>query len=176
MTEKTSHDTQLYTLGKGILKFDRWDDNGLPTGLRDIGNCSALNLTMVVEALKHYSERQGIQLKDLEVDRIAEFNGDFDLDEFDRQNLRMYLRGKTGTWAIAPLTSKSIIGQLDFVATNDQGPNYHLQAWKVKLTPKGNLGLISDDWGKYGFNFAVEDDTANHPTSPYGLLTLMHQS
>jgi hypothetical protein len=174
--EPTAHDTELYTLGKGILMFDRHDDNDLPTGLRDIGNCTAFNLTIVVETIKHYSEREGVRVKDLEGDTLVELNGDFDLDEFDRENLRMYLRGKTGTWGIAPLTSKGIIGQLDFVATNDQGPNYHYQGWRVKLTPKGSLGLISDDWGKYGFNFAALSDADNHPDTPYGDLTLMHES
>jgi hypothetical protein len=175
MAEPTAHSTELYILGKGVLKFDRFDTAGLPTGLRDIGNAPVFNLTPTVEVIKHYSEREGIQKKDLEVDKLTELNGDFELDEFDRENLRMYLRGSVGSWDIAPMTSGNIIGTLDFVGNNDQGPNYHYNA-KVKLTAKGSLGFISDDWGRYGFTFSVQDNAANEPNFPYGKLTLLGES
>jgi len=176
MPEKVSHSTDLYTLGKGILKFDRFDDDGLPTGLRDLGNAPVFNLTIEIEKIEHFSSREGISTIDWTRTKMRRLKGAFELDEFDRENLRTWLFGKTSTYGIAPLTSEDLLGTLDFWPTNDVGPNYHFQGWKVKLTPTGNLGFISDDIGRFGFEFDSESDSAVHPDSPYGLLTLIGES
>jgi hypothetical protein len=47
------------------------------------------------------------------------------------------------------------------------GPQYEVTAWKVNLTPNGDLGFISDDFGKWQLQGLLLDDTANHATSPY---------
>lgn len=173
--EKVAHSTELFSLGKGILKFDRFDANGLPTGLRDLGNSPAFNLTIEIEKIEHFTSREGISTIDWTRTKLRRLKGSFELDEFDRQNLRLWLFGRTGTWSIAPLTSGDLIGRLDFNPTNDIGPKYHYQGWKVKLTPTGNLGFIGDDLARFGFEFEAESDS-NYPNSPYGLLTLMGES
>jgi len=176
MVEHVSHSTELYTLGKGILKFDRFDANGLPTGLRDLGNAPVFNLTIEVEKIEHFSSREGISTIDWTRTKMRRLKGNFELDEFDRQNLRLWLFGLTGPYSIAPLTSGDLLGRLDFAPTNDVGPNYHYQGWRVKLTPTGSLGFIGEDLGRFGFEFEAESDIANYPASPYGLLTLIGES
>jgi len=176
MVEKVAHSTELFTLGKGIVKFDRFDVDGLPTGLRDVGNAPAFNLTIEIEKIEHITSREGIGTVDWTRTKIRRLKGNFELDEFDRENLRLWLFGQTGSFAIAPLTSGDLIGTLDFWPTNDIGPNYHYEGWRVKLSPTGNLGLISDELGKIGFEFEAETDIDTHPVSPYGLLTLIGES
>jgi hypothetical protein len=174
--EKISHDVQLLTLGKGILKFDRFDVDGLPTGLRDLGNAPTFNLSISLDKLEHLSSREGIATQDMEVTRSRKFQGSFELEEMDRENLRLWLMAETGSFGVRPMTAGEIRGTLDFVATNDQGPRYHYQGWDVKLFPKGDLGLISTDWGKFGFDFTVQKDEGDHPESPWGELTLLDES
>ncbi len=174
--EKISHSTELYALGKGILRFDRFDANGLPTGLRDLGNASIFNLTIEVEKIEHFSSRVGISTIDWTRTRMRRLKGNFELDEFDRSNLRLWLFGRTGTYAIAPLTSGDLLGALDFTPRNDVGPKYRYQGWRVKLTPTGSLGFISEDLGRFGFEFEAESDIVKRPNSPYGLLTLIGES
>jgi len=174
MVEKIAHSTELLTLGKGIIQFDRYDDNGLPTGLRDVGNAPSLNLTVEVETIEHITSREGINTVDWTRTKLRRLKGDFELEEFDRENLRLYLFGKEGTYSIAPLTSGDLLGKLDFWPMNDIGPKYHFQAY-VKLSPKGSLALISDDLMKYGFDFEAQNDSSE-PDFPYGKLTLIEES
>lgn len=176
MAEKVSHSTELFTLGKGILKFDRFDADGLPTGLRDLGNAPVFNLTIEVEKIEHFSSREGISTIDWTRTKVRRLKGSFELEEFDRENLRLWLFGKEPGYAIAPLTSGDLLGILDFSPMNDIGPNYHYQGWRVKLTPTGSLGFISEELGRFGFEFEAESDLSNHPNSPYGLLTLIGES
>ena len=174
--ERFSHDTALYSFGKGILKFDRFDENGLPTGLRDLGSCPSFNLTIEIEKIEHFSSREGLGVVDWTRTKIRRLKGSFDLEEFDRENLRLWLMGKKGSYGIPPLTSGDLIGMLDFVGTSDVGPRYHYQGWKVKLSPTGNLAFIGDEIGRFGFEFEAESDISGHPKSPYGLLTLIGES
>jgi len=174
--ENVSHSTELYTLGKGILKFDRFDVDGLPTGLRDLGNAPNFNLTIEIEKIEHFSSREGISTIDWTRTKVRRLKGSFELEEFDRENLRLWLFGKAGAFGIAPLTSGDLLGILDFWPMNDIGPNYHYEGWRVKLTPTGSLGFISEDLGRFGFEFESESDLTVHPDSPYGLLTLIGES
>ncbi len=175
--EKISHDTNLYSLGKGILKFDRFDPNGLPTGLVDLGNATEFNLSVSIETLKHYSSREGTRKVDKEITMLQELNGSFVLDEKSRNNMRLYFQAKTGTWAIKPLTVSEVRGRLDFISTNEVGPRWHVQLWDVKIKPAGEHGFIQEaEWGTMGFDFTVQSDELNHPDSPYGEIILIGES
>jgi len=174
--EHTPHDVQLLSLGKGIVKFDRFDAAGLPTGLVDVGNAPVFNLTITVDKLEHLSSREGVATMDNQVIRSRKMEGDFELDELGRENLRLWLMGRTGSWGIKPMTAGAIQGLIDFMGTSDVGPRYHFQGWVVNLFPKGSLGLISTDWGKMGFDFTILQDSVGHPDNPWGELTLLEES
>jgi len=175
MVEKIAHSTELLTLGKGIVKFDRYDDDGTPNGLRDLGNAPSLNLTVEVETIEHITSREGINTIDWTRTKLRRLKGDFELEEFDAENLNLYLFGtRPDGWSIAPLTSGDLLGKLDFWPMNDIGPRYHFEAY-MKLSPKGSLGLISDDLVKYGFDFEAQKDESE-PDFPYGKLTLIEES
>lgn len=70
---------------------------------------------------------------------------------------------------------KDISGKLLYVPDNIAGPNYVIEAWKVKIKPEGDLsGLISDgDFGSFKIDFKFLADYENHPESPYFSTTLV---
>jgi len=174
--EATSHDVDLYTIGKGILKFDRFDEDGLPTGLRDLGNAPNFSLAPTEDTLEHYSSREGIDVLDWERAIKRKIMGKFTLDEYDRENLRIALFGELGTYAIHLLTAGNILGRLDFVGTNDVGPKYHVELWNIKLKPTSDVNLVSAELASIDFELTVQNDEANHPASPYGRITLIGES
>lgn len=59
---------------------------------------------------------------------------------------------------------------LRFESDNATGPNYRLKAWRVSITPDGELGFISDDFGTFNIRMAVQNDGVNHPTQPNYVL------
>lgn len=79
-----------YTLGKGILYFDRKDvASGKYMGQRDLGNAPSFSFNIAIEKLPHYSSRGGIRSKDKEI--ITELNPtcSFTLDEITAENLEV---------------------------------------------------------------------------------------
>jgi hypothetical protein len=177
MPEIISHDTRLYTLGKGILSFDRLDVDGLPTGLRDVGNCTNFTMQVTEETLKHYSEREGVRTLDLEVTTTREAIGKFSLDEYDKANLSMALMAtENAQHALEGMKASNVMGELDLWMTNDVGAKYHIQIWKAKLKTAGEVGFITDDWGKLDFEWTAQSDAVNHPENPYYLLTPLAES
>ena len=72
-------------------------------------------------------------------------------------------------------TKEKNTGQLLYVADNNCGPNFVIEAWKVIFEPEGDLtGLISSgDFGSYKVNFTFLTDYEGHPGSPYYTVTLI---
>lgn len=53
-----------------------------------------------------------------------------------------------------------IEGQLLFVPNNTTGPDNECAIHRVSLTPNGEVGLISDEWGKWTLQGAIQSDAA----------------
>ena len=175
--EYKSHDLRLLRLGKGKLYFDRYDDNGLPTGLRLLGNAPVFVMTPSEETYPHYTAMEEVKVLDTILTISQMMTLKFTLEEFDRENLRMAMFGKPDSWTIHGMTSPFVEGYLEFVPTNAQGPKYHGQFWKVRMKPTGDIGMIDDTTiGKMDFEAVTLNDVDNHPISPYFDLTLMAQS
>jgi hypothetical protein len=159
-----AHDTDLLTVGRGVLKFDRWDDDNLPTGLRDLGNATEFTVTVEVTELEHFSSREGIKKKDKTINLQANGKGKFTLEEYDLQNLALMVLGKVSspdTISILQAAGGQIVGELDFVSDNPAGPQFHVIIPKVKIKPAGDLPFIgADDWSKMAFEFSVEENAA----------------
>lgn len=88
-----SPDTRNYSLGKGILYFDRFDADGNLAGELDLGNAPACSLTPTVESLDHFSSRQGLREKDLSIEVSLGLTVKFTLDEYSADNLNLALLG-----------------------------------------------------------------------------------
>ncbi len=170
------HSTNLYFRGTGVLSFDWWDVDGLPTGLVDVGNAMTFTLGPQIERKTHTSMRESLPTEDLEITTKRKLTGKFTLDEPGNRNLQMFLQGRPGDFSITPFAWGDVEGQIDFVGANDQGVKYHVQLWDVKIFPTGDLGFISEDWGQMAFEYTVIPDAVNHPLNPYGLITPLGES
>jgi hypothetical protein len=168
--------TSNYALGKGILKFDRFDGSGLPTGLRDLGNAPNFTIQPVVETLEHFSSREGIKKKDKTVIVSAGLTVKFTLDEYDRKNLALAMMATEAADVLTLLASTTLEGELEFTGTNEVGPKFLVRLWKVSLKPTAEIAFIGDDWGKVEFEGEVLSDVTGHPTQPYGTITEIGES
>lgn len=165
-----AHNINNYQIGKGILYFDRWDDDLLPTGLRDLGNCNEFNLSAEVEEKTHESHRGGIVEVDLTVVLKRVLKVTFTIDEYDPENLSLYLFGSKSGDIITIFDKSQLRGQLKIIGTNDVGPKYIVNLWDVTLKPTNPLPFISNEWGILTFEASVQKDTASHPSTPYGTV------
>jgi len=172
----TAHDTDLYYVGRGIVSFDRYVD-GLPTGMRDLGNCPRFDLTPATEELPHYSSREGLKTKDKVVVLSAEATIPFTLDEYDLDNIVLAVLGeKLDETTVALLRDPEVEGHLRFVGNPAAGPTFQVDLWSVQLKPTSPIPFISDEWGIVEFEASIQNDAANHPTTPYGQIRLLYTS
>ena len=80
MAVRTPHDTELYTLGRGILSIAEWSGAG-PGEYSDVGNCPRFEVNLTEEQLEHFSHRSGLKTKDKVVTLEVGYSLSFDLDE-----------------------------------------------------------------------------------------------
>lgn len=79
-----------YTLGKGIIYFDRKNmSTGLYEGERDLGNAPAFSFNIAIEKLEHFSSRGGLKAKDKLVISQMTPSCSFTLDEINAENLAL---------------------------------------------------------------------------------------
>lgn len=68
-------------------------------------------------------------------------------------------------------TQKKIEGDLLFVGDPSVGRPYVLEVWHVAITPTGDIGLITDEWGMFTLEMSVISDRMAHPNEPFFRLT-----
>jgi hypothetical protein len=71
-----------------------------------------------------------------------------------------YTRATLSLDQIVGATKTKIEGSLLFVPDPTTGPQFDVEIWRTSLSPGGEVGLISEDWGEYQLNLAVLDDSA----------------
>lgn len=103
-----------YKLGRGILYFAELDDNGRPKGWRDLGNAPEFNLNIEQETLEHRSSREGLRSVDKEVTISRDLNFNFQLEEFNHQNMAALFSGERATH-----TNVAVAGFSDHTAYTD---------------------------------------------------------
>lgn len=54
--------------------------------------------------------------------------------------------------------------------TQARGAKDRVEVWRVNVSPDGELNLVGDDYGGFGVRMTIVDDSANHPTEPYGYI------
>lgn len=62
-----------------------------------------------------------------------------------------------------------LIYQSDDANTDGVGSQDRLEIWRVSVAPEGTLNYIGDDYGTFQITLGVLDDSANHPTDPFGI-------
>lgn len=165
-----AHSTTLYTLGRGILHIAEWDEDTPPTDpsdYHDMGNVPRLDVEVTEETLEHPNYRSGIKNIDKEITLESGYTVTFDTEEFSLRNLTAYLRATSSGARLMAGMALSKEYALKFVSNNAAGPNQTWKFWKVKLTPAGALGLISDEWNKMAFTGKGLSDSPNHSDSHF---------
>ena len=89
-----AHDTDNYTLGKGICYFNKQEADGSYLGERDLGNAPELTFSIDITKLDHYSSRGGIRAKDKTVVTEITPTLAFTLDEVNEDNLALLTFGE----------------------------------------------------------------------------------
>lgn len=170
MAAGTSPSTELYTLGRGVLKIGTWSGDTPPTypsGYSDAGNCIEFNLNVTEETLEHFSYRSGLRNKDKIVILETGYEGNFILDEISQVNLLKFLKGTLSGNTIRVNTVTDAEYALWFEAANPIGEKQRFLFHKVKLTPNGEMGLIGDEYMQLDFAYEGLSDETNNPDSPY---------
>ena len=78
-----------YTLGKGIVNFNKKEVDGTYKGELDLGNCPEFSFNISIEKLEHFSSRGGLRAKDKEVISQVSPGVSFTLDEITENNLSL---------------------------------------------------------------------------------------
>ena len=166
----SSPSTALFQLGRGILKIGKWSGTTAPTwpgDYTDIGNCPSFEVEVTEETIDHYSSRTAGNVKDKTVITQSGYTLTFDLDEISMFNMQMYIKASKSNNVLHANQVMDAEYALHFQSDNTTGLNEKWEFWRVKLSPNGSFGVISDDWAKLSFSGEGLADTANHATSPY---------
>lgn len=97
-------------LGRGICFFAPFDAAGLPMGERDLGEVSAVNITITSEVESYYSSRTATRKKIREWVTQVDFEGTFTINDLSADNLALIMAGSTATvtQAATPVTNERI--------------------------------------------------------------------
>ena len=164
-----SHDTEQYTLGRGVLYVAEWTVAG-PGDYEDVGNCPRFVVNYNKETLDHYSSRSGTRKKDRSITLEEGYAIEFDLDEISRENLARFIKGSLDGDRILGLQNTDQSYAVKFVSDNAAGPNRTWYFHKVTLSPGSGVNLISNDWSVLTFTGEVGSDDGNNPDSPYATV------
>lgn len=160
-----------YRVGKGIVRFTPTDGD-----LRDMGNCTEATLTPEIETLEHFSSRSGIRSKDKEI--TLEVGGvvAITMEEYTPFNVSLQTLGELDEAAVGGpeidiFQNTQTEGRLQIEATNDVGPRWNWDIYRVAVAPTGEFGAIDDEWGNMELEMNVLSSTTVGPTfGKYGLL------
>lgn len=168
------HNTDLYSIGKGILYIGTWSGTtppNDPAGYEDVGNCTSFEVEPMVERLEHYSSRTGYRTRDKYPIIETKYTITFDLDEVAAKNLAKYLQGTLSDPDIYALEAADVEYAVKFVSDNPTGPNQTWRFWRCVLSPNGAMQLIGDEWAIMSFTGEGLSDSTNHASSPYFTVT-----
>lgn len=172
-----------YVLGRGVVSIGAWSGTSYPGSLTSIGNCPEVSITLEEETLEHFSSQSGIQVKDKVATLSMGYTINIQTDEWTDANLARFFRGTVNAATASDDAYIDILSATDteyavkFVSANPVGPNIVLYCWRVKLTPGGDLGLISQEWGVMtyegeGLKVSALGAAGADPTSYYGKIEM----
>jgi hypothetical protein len=118
-----------YTLGRGRLFFQKFDDNGNPVGgQRYIGNTPEIALTSESESLDHFDSDAGVKEKDKSVLLSLNRTGSFVTDQISPANLALFFLGTESITSVAAVTDAThaitdvVTGQRYQIGANPSAP------------------------------------------------------
>lgn len=143
----TSPNTGNLTVGKGIVYFMKTGDSEF----RDVGEVLEFEVTLTIEQLDHFTQRQGTREKDLTV--VLERGGQVRqvMEEWTAANMAIVLMGSVDENAVGgPLieimSEDAIDGKVRFDGQNDVGARWEVILDRVRYIPSASINFISDEW------------------------------
>ena len=168
---QSSHNTDLYTIGKGILYIKEFgaSDNDYA----DMGNAPNAEIEPIIERLPHYSSRSGYRTKDKNPTISTEYNLNITLDEISQANLAKFLMGSLSTdlITISALQMADQEYSIKFIEDNPIGLNKIWFFHRLTISPNGAMSLITEEWEQISITCEGLSDVSNNPTSPYFTVT-----
>lgn len=98
-----------YTLGRGRVYFDRFDEAGLSTGYRYLGNTPAVGVTRSAQTLDHYDSDRGTKVKDKSITLQEDIGLTFETDNISVENLALWFGGTTAAGATTAAVTDSTV-------------------------------------------------------------------
>lgn len=121
-----------YTLGRGELFFARFKaSTQTPLAERYLGNSPELAFSAEQETLDHFNSDRGIRKKDDSVILEIGYNGNFILDDIQKENLAMFFLGESSTLSDA---GSSVTDERH---QDDVAPGQYLQLGTSATNPAG---------------------------------------
>jgi hypothetical protein len=74
---------------------------------------------------------------------------------------------------VAGGVSPTIKGAIKFSPDPTDGQKIALDVWNINMSPTGQIGLISDDYGNWQLDGLILGDYVNHPTQPFYRATFL---
>ncbi len=99
---------EIYFSGQGIVYTADRDANGAVSVFRDIGNVSALRITLETDTLEHKESRTGQRLTDYRLVREKRARVSMTVDSYNKANLLMLLYGTSVTIAGGSATNETL--------------------------------------------------------------------
>lgn len=167
-----SPSTDNYYVGKGKISFKAVGE----TTFRDVGNVSSLETAPNITTLEHFSAREGVKKKDMEVVTEKKMTVTMVMDEWTADNLAMMLLGDVsidvdGNKVIDIFSRNIFEGELKYEGTNEIGPQMDIDLFRVVFKPGKSLNPISDEWG----NIEVEGEALANDLGKFGTWTVREQ-
>jgi hypothetical protein len=125
-----------YTLGRGKVLFDRFDQNAVINndtkgeGYRYLGNSPAFSTTGSTEDLDHFDSDNGVKVKDDAVQLTMDRSGKVEIDNIDRENIALMFQGLA-----SDLATVAAVGVVETL-TAKKGRFYQLG--ESQANPSGN--------------------------------------
>jgi hypothetical protein len=134
-------------VGKGIVSFKKTGSSVF----RDLGNVTSLAITPNLTTLEHFSSRLGVKSKDLTIVLEKKCSVKLVMEEITAENVALMLLGNldetvVGGPEVEIFGQSSVTGELQFVGTNDVGPQCTVNLYNVSFTPSGDFSVISDEF------------------------------
>lgn len=180
--------TENYLLGRGKIYFGKFDADGVSTGLLDLGNAPAFNISIETDKLDHFSSRSGLKTKDKSVILEVTPSVSFTLDEINIENLKLAFLGDTvaftqtsGSAASQAVTciedrfvslgyikvSNVVVKDVTDTTTYVFGTDYTIDADAGLLMALGTGSIVDGDVLHVSFDYAaVTSQTITGVTSP----------
>ena len=167
-----SPSTDNYYVGKGKISYKAVGE----LTFREVGNVSSLETAPNISPIEHFSSREGVKKKDMEVVTEKKMPVTMVMDEWTAENLAMMLLGDVTTDVdgnkVIDIFSRNIFeGELKYEGTNEIGPQMDIDLFRVVFKPGKSLNPISDEWG----NIEVEGEALANDLGKFGTWTVREQ-